>query len=197
MNNKSKANFFKHKSLRFYFKLFLSTLVLSAFTIGGGYVIVALMQKKFVSKYKWITEKEMLDYVAIGQSAPGVLAINVSILIGYNLAGILGAVITILGMVIPPLVIISVVSCLYSYLQDNIWFKSIMLGLQCGVAAIMIDVVINMIKNIVKDKNIFMTILMITSFVLIMFLQVNVILVILASILLGIVVTLKKRGVKK
>lgn len=197
MNNKSKTNIVKHKSIRFYFKLFLSTLILSAFTIGGCYVIVALMQKKFVSKYKWITEKEMLDYVAIGQSAPGVLAINVSILIGYNLAGILGAVITIFGTIIPPLVIIGVVSYFYTYLQDNIWFKSIMLGLQCGVAAIMIDVVINMIKNIVKDKNVLMTILMIISFILIMFLQVNVIVIILASILLGILITLKKRGIKK
>lgn len=139
----------------------------------------------------------MLDYVAIGQSAPGVLAINVSILIGYNLAGILGAVITIFGTIIPPLVIIGVVSYFYTYLQDNIWFKSIMLGLQCGVAAIMIDVVINMIKNIVKDKNVLMTILMIISFILIMFLQVNVIVIILASILLGILITLKKRGIKK
>ena len=76
------------KDKRFYWNLFFSTFTLSAFTFGGGYVIVPLMQKRFVKDLKWIDEDEMLDLVAIGQSAPGPIAINTSILVGYRMAGI-------------------------------------------------------------------------------------------------------------
>ena len=71
-------------------RLFLSTLYLSAFTFGGGYVIVTLMKKKFVDEYHWIEENEMLDLVAIAQSSPGAIAVNGAIVVGYKLAGIAG-----------------------------------------------------------------------------------------------------------
>ena len=71
-------------------KLFISTLYLSAFTFGGGYVIVTLMKKKFVDDFHWIEEDEMLDLIAIAQSAPGVMAVNGAIVIVYKLAGIVG-----------------------------------------------------------------------------------------------------------
>ena len=71
-------------------KLFISTLYLSAFTFGGGYVIVTLMKNKFVDEYHWIEENEMLDLVAIAQSSPGAIAVNGAIVVGYKLAGILG-----------------------------------------------------------------------------------------------------------
>ena len=91
-------------------KLFWSTLYLSAFTFGGGYVIVSLMKKKFVDDYQWIDEKEMLDLVAIAQSSPGAIAINGAIVVGYKLAGITGVLISIIGTIIPPFVIISLLS---------------------------------------------------------------------------------------
>ena len=82
------------KDWRMYTKLFSSTFSLSAFTLGGGYVIVPLMRKKFVDELHWLEEKEMLDLTAIAQSSPGALAVNASILIGYRIAGVLGAIIT-------------------------------------------------------------------------------------------------------
>ena len=82
-----------------YLKLFMSTFYLSAFTFGGGFVIVALMRKEFVNKYKWIDDKEMLDLIAIAQSAPGPVAVNTSILMGYKMAGIRGAIVTVLGTI--------------------------------------------------------------------------------------------------
>ena len=85
-----------NKRPNIYLKLFLSTLQLSAFTFGGGYVIVSLLQKKFVEKFKWISEKKMLDIVAISQSS-GAIAVNSSILIGYRMAGFWGALSTLLG----------------------------------------------------------------------------------------------------
>ena len=76
-------------------KLFLSTLYLSAFTFGGGYVIVTLMKKKFVDEYHWIEENEMLDLVAIAQSSPGPIAVNGAIVVGYKLAGMIGVLVSI------------------------------------------------------------------------------------------------------
>ena len=93
-----------------YWKIFISTFTLSAFTFGGGYVIVPLMQKKFVNQYGWIDETEMLDMVAIAQSAPGPIAVNASIIIGYRLGGVLGAMVSMLGTVLPPFVIIAIIS---------------------------------------------------------------------------------------
>ena len=82
-------------------KLFLSTLYLSAFTFGGGYVIVTLMKKKFVDEYHWIEENEMLDLVAIAQSSPGPIAVNGAIVVGYKLAGMIGVLVSIIGTIIP------------------------------------------------------------------------------------------------
>lgn len=95
---------------RILLQLFLSTLYLSAFTFGGGYVIVTLMKHKFVDQYHWIEEREMLDLIAIAQSAPGAVAVNGAIVIGYQLAGAAGVVTAVIATVLPPFVIISVVS---------------------------------------------------------------------------------------
>lgn len=91
-------------------KLFFSTLYLSAFTFGGGYVIVTLMKQKFVDELHWIQEDEMLDLIAIAQSAPGAIAVNGAIVVGFKLAGVLGAVTAIIATIIPPFLIITVIS---------------------------------------------------------------------------------------
>ena len=83
-------------------KLFFSTLYLSAFTFGGGYVIVTLMKQKFVDELHWIEEEEMLDLIAIAQSAPGAIAVNGAIVVGYKLWGLLGALVAIFATIIPP-----------------------------------------------------------------------------------------------
>ena len=95
------------------FKLFISTLYLSAFTFGGGYVIISLMKKKFVDEYHWIEEKEILDLVAIAQSAPGPIAVNGAIVLGYKLCGVLGIIVSVIATILPPFFIISFVSFFY------------------------------------------------------------------------------------
>ena len=107
------------KDFRFYAKLFFSTFYLSAFTFGGGYVIVPLMRKRFVEQYHWIDEQEMLDLIAIAQSSPGAMAVNASILVGYRLAGLPGALLTVAGTILPPLIIISLVSLAYQAFREN------------------------------------------------------------------------------
>lgn len=141
------------KDKKFYLKLFLSTFSLSAFTFGGGYVIVPLMRKKFVNEYGWIDEQEMLNLIAIAQSSPGAIAINSSLIIGYKLAGVLGAIIALVGTVLPPLIIISIISLFYIAFRDNKIVNGAMNGMQAGVAAIIVDVVFNMVNDVrKKDK---------------------------------------------
>lgn len=91
-------------------KLFFSTLYLSTFTFGGGYVIVTLMKNKFVDELHWIDEEEMLDLVAIAQSSPGAIAVNGAIVVGYKLAGLPGVLLSILGAILPPMIILSAIS---------------------------------------------------------------------------------------
>lgn len=175
-----------------YAKLFLSTFSISAFTFGGGYVIVPLMRKKYVEKLEWIEEKEMLNFVAIAQSAPGPIAVNTSVLVGYKMAGVLGALITVFGTVLPPLLVMSAVFLLYASFRDNPVVNAAMLGMRVGVAAVLIDVVITMTKNIIKEKNVLSLIIMIVAFIAVYFFNVHILLVLALSAALGAAATLYK-----
>jgi len=166
------------KGWKFYWKLFASTFYLSAFTFGGGYVIIPLMRKKFVDEYHWIDEKEMLDLAAIAQSAPGAIAVNAAILVGYRLAGVLGAMITILGTVLPCLIILSVISFFYVAFKKSIIIASILRGMSAGVAAVIADVTLTMGKNIINEKSIFSVLVMLLSFGAVFFFDVDVKLII-------------------
>lgn len=165
--------------------LFTSTFYLSAFTFGGGYVIVPLMEKKFVEELGWITEDEMLDLVAIGQSSPGPLAVNTSILIGYRMAGFMGGLITALGTVLPPLIIMTLVSYVYLAIRDNALVNNLLLGMQAGVAAIIVNVVYNMAARIVKQRKIVPIIVMIVSLVFGVILDVNILYILAFAAIVG------------
>lgn len=91
-------------------RLFLSTLYISAFTFGGGFVIVTFMKKKFVDELHWIGEEEMMDYIALAQSSPGAISVNAAILVGWKIGNFPGMLIAVLGTIIPPVVILSVLS---------------------------------------------------------------------------------------
>ena len=100
-------------------KLFLSTLYISSFTFGGGFVIVTFMKKKFVDELHWIDEQEMLDMTALAQSSPGAIAVNAAILVGWQVEGLVGMLVAVLGTIIPPMVILSVVSVFYNAFASN------------------------------------------------------------------------------
>ncbi len=112
-----------------YWQLFLSTFKLSACTFGGGFVIIPLMRERFVKELHWIEEEEMLDLTAIAQSSPGSIAINASILVGYHVAGIPGALITVVGAALPPLIIISIISAFYQAFRSNKYVSMAMVGM--------------------------------------------------------------------
>ncbi len=168
-----------------YGKLFLATFQLSACTFGGGFVIIPLMRRKFVEELHWIEEQEMMDLTAIAQSAPGAIAVNASILVGYRVAGIAGALVTVLGTVLPPLIIISVISLFYTAFRNNIIISMVMAGMLAGVAAVICDVVVTMGKEIIKRKRVIPVAVLAMSFAAVHFLRINIILVILVCGLAG------------
>ena len=177
-------------------KIFLSTLYLSAFTFGGGYVIVTLMKKKFVDEYGWIREDEMLDLIAIAQSAPGAIAVNGAIVVGYKLAGMAGAVTAIVATVIPPFVIISLISVCYELFRDNFIVSQILEGMQAGVAAVIAAVVWEMGAGIVRGKDPASLMIMAGAFAAACIFQVNVVWIVIVCALLGVIRTLWGRRKK-
>lgn len=168
-----------------YLTLFLSTLTLSAFTFGGGYVIVTLMKRKFVDEMHWIKEEEMLDMVAIAQSCPGAVAVNASILVGFRVAGVPGAVVSILGTIIPPFVIISVISACYAAFRSNLVVAAVLKGMQSGIAAVIADVTVNLSAKAYKESGTAAVMLMAGAFCASFFFSVNVLWIILACGIYG------------
>lgn len=175
-------------------QLFVSTLYLSAFTFGGGYVIITLMKKKFVDTLHWIDQDEMLDLVAIAQSSPGAIAVNGAIVVGYKLAGMPGVLVAIIGTIIPPFIIISMISVFYEIFQSNIYVKMILDGMQAGVGAVICSVVYDMSKDVVKSRNSMNIAIMIIAFVVTYFFNVNVIYVVLACIAIGVIKAFLQKG---
>lgn len=174
-------------------KLFISTLYLSAFTFGGGYVIVTLMKKKFVDEYHWIREDEMLDLVAIAQSSPGAIAVNGAIVVGYKLAGMLGAVTAIIATIIPPFLIISLISVFYHAFRSSFLISQLLEGMQAGVGAVIAAVVYEMAGGIIQGKDPASILIMAGAFAATCFLSVNVVFVILVCGLIGVIRTLYAR----
>ncbi|NBH82289.1 chromate transporter [bacterium C-53] len=170
---------------KIFIKLFLSTFQLSACTFGGGFVIIPLMRKKFVDELHWIEEQEMMDLTAIAQSAPGAIAVNASILVGFHVAGVLGALITVLGTVLPPLIIISVISFFYTAFRDNVIVNMAMTGMLAGVAAVICDVVVTMGRSIFQKKRILPIGVLVASFIAARFMKFNIILIILICAIIG------------
>lgn len=179
-------------------KIFLSTLYLSAFTFGGGYVIITLMKQKFVDELHWIDDDEMLDMVAIAQSSPGPIAVNGAVIIGYKLEGIAGVFSAVLGAVLPPFVILTVISMFYSAFRNLFVVQSLLTGMKAGVSAVILSVVYDMAAGVVKGKDRVNIAVMILAFVATYFGKVNVVFVILITIAFGAVRTIlrEKRGTK-
>lgn len=177
------------RNKRFFWELFITTFQLSAFTVGGGFVIVPLMRRKFIREKQWIDEDEMLDLTAIAQSTPGSIAVNASILLGYRLAGLRGVLVTLFGTVLPPLLILSLVSVFYAAFRHNVYVTLAMRGMQAGVAAIILDVVWTMGKNVVSRKRILPVFIMVGAFAAVWLLDVNVFAVIVVCGLIGVIDT--------
>lgn len=177
-----------------YWRLFTSTFQLSAFTFGGGYVIVPLMKKHFVDKLGWVDEKAMLDFIAIAQSTPGAMAVNTSILLGYHLFGVTGALVSLLGTVLPCLILLSVISLGYTAFIGNRLVQFVLRGMEAGVCAVIVDAVASMGATILKRRSVYQIVLMVGAFIAAYVLDINVIWVLAVCALLGLATTLLGKG---
>lgn len=166
-------------------KLFLTNLYLSAFTFGGGYVIITLMKKEFVDRFHWIDEQEMLDLVAIAQSCPGPIAVNGAIVVGFQMAGIQGLLISVLATVLPPFVILSLISLCYTAFRSNDYVGWMLNGMQSGVAAVIAQVVVEMTGGLVRDRMWLSILVLCAAFLASYVLEVNAALIILAAAVFG------------
>ena len=135
-----------------YFRLFRTCFGISLMAFGGGMVVISTLQEKFVDEYGYVSQDEMMDLIAIAQSCPGVMAVNSSIIVGYHVGGVLGALTTMLGTVLPPMVILSVISFFYREFRDNPLVALVLKGMQAGVAAVLINVTITMCRAVLKDR---------------------------------------------
>ena len=167
--------------------LFISSFVISAFTFGGGFVIVPLMRKKYVTKLQWIKEEEMLDITAIAQSSSGAIAVNASILLGYKIAGVLGVVCAVLGTILPPMGIIMLVSLAYDAFRTNEIVAVVLQGMQAGVAAVILDVVVQMIADVGRYKQPLAIAVMVVAFALNYFVKLNVMYIIGGCLVIGLI----------
>lgn len=177
----------KENPARMLWQLFKATFLLSAFTFGGGFVIVSLMKKKFVEDLKWLEEDEMLDITAIAQSSPGPIPINASVILGYRMYGVIGSLVAILGTALPPMIIISVISVFYTQFRSNHIIAIALQVMRAGVAAVIFDVVINLAKNVIATKRTLYILLMGTAFVGKVILGVDAMIVILCCLVVGLV----------
>ncbi len=180
-----------------YWTLFSSVFRISACTFGGGFVIVPLMRRRFTEELDWIDETEMMDLVSIAQSSPGPIAVNAAILIGYRTAGVQGALLAALGTALPPLLVISVISLFYQAFRDSAVVNMVMAGMLCGVAAVILDVVVNMVHALFRKKRILPLAVLAGAFAAVRYLRLNILIVILVCGLIGAVDTLLQSRTRK
>lgn len=173
-----------------YKTLFFSTLYISAFTLGGGYVIIPMLRAKFVEELGWIAEDEMMNLVVIAQSSPGALAVNASMLVGYSIAGVTGAFITVVATILPPLVTISIISFVYDAFKSNPLVQAVLKGAQAGVSAVVAHVVIDMAKPFFANKQLFYIGIMLAVLFVSLFTNINVVFIILSVAVIGAAYTL-------
>ncbi len=171
--------------------LFLTFLKIGAFTFGGGYAMIPLIQKEVVTNKKWIEDKDILEIVAIAESTPGPIAINAATFIGYRIAGFMGALAATLGVVLPSFVIIIVISYILEMFEDFKGVQYAFNGIRAGVLALIIKALYDMYKQC--PKGVVSYIVMGASFILAAFLNVNVLLVILGCALFGLITYLIKK----
>lgn len=164
-------------------ELFFVFFKIGAVTFGGGLAMLPIIEKELVIKRKWVTKDTLLDYFAIGQATPGIIAVNVATFLGYSRAGILGAIIATLGVVTPSIIIISIIAKFLSGFSENITVKKALAGINVVVAALLTKVLWGFRKKIFSSILAF--ILFLLAFLGIAFFNVNTILIVVASIFIG------------
>ncbi|MBO5975165.1 MAG: chromate transporter [Paludibacteraceae bacterium] len=180
--------------MNIYLSAFLSFLKIGSFTIGGGYAMIPLIEKEVVGDKHWLTKEDFLDILALAQSSPGILAVNVSIFVGYRLKGIRGSIVTALGTILPSFLIILLIAIFFESYKNNVWVEAVFKGIRPAVVALIAVPVFNLAKSAkLNYKTFFIPVI---SALLIWLLGVSPIWIILSAAVGGFLYgKLKKRGV--
>lgn len=173
------------------FNLYFSFAKIGTFTIGGGLAMMPMMQSELIEKRKWITDEELIDYYAVGQSTPGIVAVNVATFVGYKQMGIVGGIFATFGMVTPSLVIIMILASLINSINDFPIIQKALKGINVAVAALLTSTIINFMKKTIKKFT--NAIFMMISFLLVFVFKLPSFWIILFALLIGVVLTYKEK----
>jgi chromate transporter len=176
-------------------ELFLSFLKIGAFTFGGGYAMMPIMHREVVEKKQWATDDDILKLLVISESTPGVLAVNSATFIGYKIAGFWGSLLATLGVVLPSFIVISIISLFIIQFKELEWVGYAFMGIRAGVAMLILNAVFKLSKKV--KKTLFSYIIFTAAFLVALFTEFSVILLLLIGAVLGIIygyINIKKMG---
>ncbi len=176
-------------------QLYFAFFRIGAFTFGGGYAMLPMLEKEIVIKYKWATMEELMDYFAIGQCTPGIIAVNTATFVGYKEKGTLGGIAATLGVVTPSVIIISLIAKALSFFYENPIAKHAFSGIGVAVSAILIQAVVKLIKA--GKFDVFTAFIALSAFLLSFVFDFSTILIIIISGVLGLVYKAAKRKHKE
>lgn len=132
-------------------QMFISFFKIGAFTFGGGYAMIPLIEEEVVNNKKWIAKEEFVDIVVISQSFPGALAVNTSIFIGYKINGILGAVMALLGTILPSFIIILLIASVFMQFRNNYYVEQVFKGINGAVPVLVLIAILSISKSVKKS----------------------------------------------
>lgn len=145
-------------------RLFCFAFYISAVSFGGGFVSISLTRETFVKKLKWVTDKDMTDINSLAQASPGAIAINTTMLTGYKIAGILGAIFSVIGSIIPPMLVITALYYFYDAIKEFVFIAMVMRAMQAGVWAVVLSLIVDSWRAVIKSKDAFAIVLLAVSF---------------------------------
>lgn len=165
--------------MKIIFEIFLSIFKIGAFTFGGGYAMIPLIEQEVVNNKKWLNKDEFMDVLVVAQSLPGAMAINASIFLGYRIAGILGAISALIAVILPSFIIIILIAAFFMQFRNNYYVNAAFMGITAAVPMLVLVGAISLAKGIPKNLRSLITILI--SLIALIFFYINPVVVIIVS----------------
>ena len=165
--------------------LFFTFCRIGGLTFGGGYAMLPIIQKEIVEEKKWATEEEVLDYYAVGQCTPGIIAVNTATFIGYKVHGIIGAIVATLGVVFPSLIIITIIAALLKNFANYSILQHALSGIRVVVIALIVSAILKLAKTSIKNST--TLIIAIIAFILVAFVNLSPIYIVIAAACIGLI----------
>ena len=175
--------------------LFLTFAKVGVMTFGGGYAMLPILEREVVTNRKWTTSEQMLDYYAIGQCTPGVIAVNVATFIGYKERGIIGSVVATLGVIFPSLLIILSLASVLQLFQDNVYVQKAFKGIRIAVCALIASTIIKLARKTIKS--VIAAIITLAALCLELFLKVSPVIIVLSTVAFSLIMYFASRGKQK